>query len=88
MVAVQGLRKRIGGQEILRGVDMEVAAGETLVIIGRSGGGKTVLLKNLIGLMQPDEGEIQIDSQSIIGLGERQLAGAAVGRQQRRAAWG
>ena len=74
MIAVQGLKKRIGSQEILRGVDISVAAGETLVIIGRSGGGKSVLLKNLIGLMQPNEGEIWIDGQSIIGLGERRLA--------------
>ncbi len=75
MIAVRGLEKRIGTQEILRGVDLSVATGETLVIIGRSGGGKSVLLKNLIGLMQPNEGEIWIDGQSIIGLGERQLAG-------------
>ena len=73
MIAVLGLQKRIGPQEILRGVDLSVAAGETLVIIGRSGGGKSVLLKNLIGLMQPNEGEIRIDGQSIIGLSERQL---------------
>jgi phospholipid/cholesterol/gamma-HCH transport system ATP-binding protein len=74
MIAVRGLKKVIGLQEILRGVDMSVASGETLVIIGRSGGGKSVLLKNLIGLMQPNEGEIWIDGQSIIGLSERQLA--------------
>ena len=74
MIAVRGLEKRIGAQEILRGVDLSVAAGETLVIIGRSGGGKSVLLKNLIGLMQPNEGEIWIDGQSIIGMNERQLA--------------
>jgi phospholipid/cholesterol/gamma-HCH transport system ATP-binding protein len=75
MIAVRGLKKKIGAQEILRGVDMSVAAGETLVIIGRSGGGKSVLLKTLIGLMQPDAGEIWIDGQNILGLGERQLAG-------------
>ncbi len=74
MIAVRGLKKRLGNQEILRGVDISVASGETLVIIGRSGGGKSVLLKNLIGLMQPNECEIWIDGQSIIGLGERQLA--------------
>ncbi len=74
MIAVRGLTKRIGMQEILRGVDISVATGETLVIIGRSGGGKSVLLKNLIGLMRPNEGDIWIDGQSIIGLGERQLA--------------
>src|SRR6266571_8834189 len=74
MVAVRGLTKRIGRQEILRGVDLNVATGETLAIIGRSGGGKSVLLKHLIGLMRPDEGEIWIDGQNIIGLSERQLA--------------
>ncbi len=74
MIAVRGLKKRIAAQEILRGVDIRVGTGETLVIIGRSGGGKSVLLKNLIGLMQPDEGEIWIDGQNIIGLNERQLA--------------
>ena len=74
MIAVHGLTKRIGRQEILRGVDLNVATGETLAIIGRSGGGKSVLLKHLIGLMRPDQGEIWIDGQNIIGLSERQLA--------------
>src|ERR1700674_6063343 len=74
MIAVRSLVKRIGQQEILRGVDLEVARGETLAIIGRSGGGKSVLLKHLIGLMQPDAGEIWIDGQDIIGLSERKLA--------------
>jgi phospholipid/cholesterol/gamma-HCH transport system ATP-binding protein len=74
MIAVRALKKRLALQEILRGIDITVATGETLVIIGRSGGGKTVLLKNLIGLMRPDEGEIWIDGQNILGLNERQLA--------------
>jgi len=73
MIAVRSLFKSIGEQEILRGVNLEVRRGETLAIIGRSGGGKSVLLKNLIGLMQPDSGEIRIENQSIIGLHERQL---------------
>jgi phospholipid/cholesterol/gamma-HCH transport system ATP-binding protein len=74
MIAVRGLTKEIGPQKILRGVDIDIGAGQTLVIIGRSGGGKSVLLKTLIGLMQPNEGEIEIEGQSIIGLSERQLA--------------
>ena len=74
MIAVRGLTKHLGRQEILRGIDLTVAKGETLVIIGRSGGGKSVLLKHLIGLMQPDAGEIWIDGQNIIGLSERKLA--------------
>ena len=81
MIAVRGLTKKIGRQEILRGVDLEVAKGETLAIIGRSGGGKTVLLKHLIGLMLPDAGEIWIDGENIIGLSERKLAAI---RQQSR----
>ena len=74
MIEVRGLAKQLGRQEILRGVDMTVAKGETLVIIGRSGGGKSVLLKHLIGLMQPDAGEIWIEGENIIGLTERKLA--------------
>lgn len=74
MIAVRGLTKSIGSQEILRGVDLDVRTGETLVIIGRSGGGKSVLLKHLVGLMQPDAGEIWIEGENILGLGERKLA--------------
>ena len=74
MIEVRGLTKSIGPQEILRGVDLTVTKGETLVIIGRSGGGKSVLLKHLIGLMTPDAGEIWIDGENIIGLTERTLA--------------
>lgn len=73
MIRVRGLTKRIGAQEILRGVDLDVGRGETLVIIGRSGGGKSVLLKHLIGLMQPNEGEIWIEDQNITGMNERKL---------------
>ena len=73
MIAVRALAKKIGQQEILRCVDLEVRTGETLAIIGRSGGGKSVLLKHLVGLMEPDAGEIWIEGQNIIGLNERQL---------------
>src|SRR5262249_17547882 len=73
MIAWSTMKKKIGQQEILRGIDLEVRAGETLVLIGRSGGGKTVLLKHMIGLMEPDSGEIWINGQNIIGMNERQL---------------
>jgi phospholipid/cholesterol/gamma-HCH transport system ATP-binding protein len=75
MIAVRDLHKAIGEQQILRGVDLDVAVGETLVIIGRSGGGKSVLLKHLIGLMQPDVGEIWVSGKNITGMSERQLTG-------------
>ena len=78
MIEVRQLAKRIGPEEILRGVDLTVAKGETLVIIGRSGGGKSVLLKHLIGLMTPDAGEIWIEGENITGLSERKLAAIRV----------
>jgi phospholipid/cholesterol/gamma-HCH transport system ATP-binding protein len=74
MISVRGLVKRIGTQEILRGVELEVPVGETLAIIGRSGGGKSVLLKHLIGLMRPNAGEIWVEGQNITTMSERELA--------------
>ena len=73
MIRVCSLTKKIGQQEILRGVDLEVRTGETLALIGRSGGGKSVFLKHIIGLLEPDSGEIWIHGENIIGMNERQL---------------
>jgi len=73
MIVVRSLEKKIGTQEILRGINLNVGKGKTLVIIGRSGGGKSVLLKHLIGLLTPDTGEIWIDNQNIVGMSERAL---------------
>jgi phospholipid/cholesterol/gamma-HCH transport system ATP-binding protein len=73
MIAVRGLIKKIDGQGILRGIDLDVRVGETLALIGRSGGGKSVLLKHLIGLLRPDAGEIWVDGHNIIGMSERNL---------------
>jgi phospholipid/cholesterol/gamma-HCH transport system ATP-binding protein len=74
MLRVRGLTKRIEGQQILRGVDLDIEHGKTVALIGRSGGGKSVLLKHLIGLMQPDSGEIWVDGENITRMNERQLA--------------
>ncbi len=71
---VRGLFKRLGTQEVLRGVNLTMAAGKTFVIIGRSGGGKSVLLKHLIGLLKPDAGEILVEGRNIVGLAERDLS--------------
>ena len=73
MISVSGLTKRIASQQILNGIDLHVASGEALVIIGRSGSGKSVLLKHLIGLMTPTSGEVWIEGKQIVGLSERQL---------------
>jgi phospholipid/cholesterol/gamma-HCH transport system ATP-binding protein len=62
---VRGLRKSFDGQEVLKGIDFDVQPGEIFVIMGPSGSGKSVLLKHLIGLEQPDEGEILIAGQSL-----------------------
>jgi phospholipid/cholesterol/gamma-HCH transport system ATP-binding protein len=64
-VQVRGLRKSFKGQEVLKGLDFEVKPGEIFVIMGPSGSGKTVLLKHLIGLEEPDEGEILIEGKPI-----------------------
>jgi len=62
---VRGLRKSYSGREVLKGVDFEVNRGEIFVIMGPSGSGKTVLLKHLVGLEEPDEGEVLIEGRPI-----------------------
>lgn len=64
-VQIRGLRKSFDGEPVLHGVDLDVSPGEIFVIMGPSGSGKTVLLKHVIGLETPDEGEILIDGQSV-----------------------
>jgi len=64
-VKVRGLRKTLGGQEILKGLDFDVKPGEVFVIMGPSGSGKSVLLRHIIGLETPDAGEILIDGLPI-----------------------
>jgi len=68
VIRVQSLRKSFGSQSVLRGVDLDIATGEIMVIIGRSGGGKSVLLKHLIGLLRPDAGEVSVDGTEITRL--------------------
>jgi phospholipid/cholesterol/gamma-HCH transport system ATP-binding protein len=66
-VAVRDLRKNYNGQEVLKGISFDVKPGETFVIMGPSGSGKSVLLKHIIGLEEPDSGEILIQNQSVHG---------------------
>jgi phospholipid/cholesterol/gamma-HCH transport system ATP-binding protein len=70
-IAVSGLKKAFGGKIVLDGVDIAVAPGESLVIIGGSGSGKSVLLKCLLGLMAPDAGTIAIDGAAMAGADRR-----------------
>src|SRR6266851_3132294 len=73
MIEVKGLKKSFGDRVVLEGVSFRVETGESVAIIGRSGGGKSVLLKHIIGLLCPDEGEVLIDGENICGLNEREL---------------
>ncbi|MBU6303490.1 MAG: ATP-binding cassette domain-containing protein [Verrucomicrobia bacterium] len=71
---VEDVHKTFGTQEVLRGLSLKVRRGETLVIIGRSGGGKSVLLKHILGLVAADSGSIRIDGEELCGLPERKLS--------------
>jgi phospholipid/cholesterol/gamma-HCH transport system ATP-binding protein len=73
MIEVRHLKKSFGDHPILDDISFRIENGESVVIIGRSGGGKSVLLKHVIGLLQPDAGEVLIDGENIVGMNERQL---------------
>jgi len=65
VIQIQGIHKWFGQNHVLQGVDLTIKEGETLVIIGRSGCGKSVLLKHIIGILEPEEGDIKIDGRSV-----------------------
>jgi phospholipid/cholesterol/gamma-HCH transport system ATP-binding protein len=73
MIRVERLHKSFGAQQVLQGVTLEVQSGEIMIIIGRSGGGKSVLLRHLLGLLQPDSGRILVDDVDITALRGRAL---------------
>src|SRR6266853_3040292 len=73
MIEVRDLKKSFGPNTILDGVSFRIEKGESVVIIGRSGGGKSVLLKHLIGLLQPDSGQVLIEGEDIGPMNEREL---------------
>jgi ABC-type lipoprotein export system ATPase subunit len=73
MIEVRDLKKKLGANMVLDGVSLRIETGESVVIIGRSGCGKSVLLKHIIGLFQPDSGSVKIDGEEISRLNERQL---------------
>jgi len=73
MIEVRQLNKSFGSHQILENLSFQIEKGESLVILGRSGGGKSVLLKHLIGLLQPDSGQVLIDGEDIVRMNERSL---------------
>ena len=73
MISIRGLRKRLGSRNVLDGVDLDINTGESVVVLGPSGTGKSVLLKHIIGLMRPDAGSIEIDGEQMVGLRESEM---------------
>lgn len=71
MIRISGLKKYFGPKHVLDGVDLEIEKGKITVILGRSGEGKSVLIKHIIGLLRPDEGQIFLDGQEISSMSER-----------------
>jgi phospholipid/cholesterol/gamma-HCH transport system ATP-binding protein len=73
MIEIQAVHKSFEDNHVLRGVDLVVPEGRTTVIIGGSGSGKSVLMKHMLGLLQPDRGRVIVDDQDISQMGEHEL---------------
>ncbi len=73
MIKINNIYKSFSGKQVLKGINLTVNKGETFLLIGRSGAGKTVLLKNIIGLITPDSGSIHIDGVDITQLNKQNL---------------
>ena len=73
MIEVSQIKKSFGDQVVLNSVSFSVKEGESVAIIGRSGTGKSVLIKHLVGLLSPDEGSVSVDGKDLVGMTERQL---------------
>lgn len=73
LIKIVGLKKSFGPKRVLDGVDLDIEKGKITVIIGRSGEGKSVLLKHIIGLLRPDEGQIFLEGQEITAMREREF---------------
>lgn len=73
IISLRGLTKSFGAHTVLEDVSFDVPKGRTTAIMGPSGTGKSVLLKNILGLLRPDRGEIWVDGEQIVGMRERRL---------------
>lgn len=74
MIQIRELHKQLGNAQVLQGVDFDVAAGEILALIGPSGTGKSVLLKHVVGLLEPDAGDVLVDGHSVPRANSARLA--------------
>ena len=73
-ISLRGVHKRFGAKQVLNGVDLDIAAGESMVVIGGSGTGKSVMIKCILGLLRPDSGSIEVDGKDVMHLTGRALA--------------
>lgn len=73
MIEIINLHKNFGSKKVLEGINLKINTGETIVIIGRSGSGKSVLIKHIVGLLVPDEGYVKVENQRVDDLTEDQL---------------
>ena len=65
MIEIKNLHKSFGANKVLQGINLDIDTGETLVIIGRSGCGKSVLIKHIVGLLYPDEGYVNVEGGKV-----------------------
>jgi len=73
LIEIKNIYKSFDAKEVLKGINLEIPDGQTTVIIGRSGCGKSVLLKQIIGLMKPDKGEIFIEGKDIVKMDQKEI---------------
>ena len=73
MIEILNLKKSFNGKKVLDGINLKINKGETIVIIGRSGCGKSVLLKHIVGLLNPDEGIVKVEDKIVNQLKEKEL---------------
>lgn len=74
MIQIRNLHKNFGNQKVLKGINLDIKEGEIFTLLGGSGCGKSVFLKNVIGLMKPDGGSIKIDGKEACGLSQKELS--------------
>ena len=74
MIQLTQVHKSLGGQKILRGIDLHIREGESVVLMGPSGAGKSVILRHIVGLLRPDEGEVKVEGRPIHRLDRNELS--------------
>ena len=72
-IQIRGLCKAFGPKVVLKDLDLDLMTGESLAVIGGSGTGKSVLIKSILGLLQPDAGSIKVDGEEVVGLNGKEL---------------